>query len=408
MLLGQRQEPEVSSRLAVGDLEALIREARRRQRRRWRARAAAAVVVLGCAAAVVALVAVPRQSGIASGAKVAAGAAGGSIVALKDPTSLAVSSAGVLYVVDTARDQILRRLPDGRFAVVAGSGREGFSGDGGPATKAELRLSEYSGVVAGADGTVYFADTGNNRVRAVLADGRIDTVVGDGRGTGIGASPSALTGSRPALRVELNSPTGLAFGPRGELYIAAQDIVALSRGTVSYFAGRTGSSIPTPADQLSDALSDGSGLAFDRAGDMFVADFPWLLERTSCGRVRFLGTGFRSMGGSGILASSPDHVVYEAYGQGAISRRVAAWPVSSASKLSGMSPRGVQSVIGPSVLIATLGTEHGMRTGFAPNGLAVGPDRTIYTDTNRSMWSTRSALVEIQPGGHVRRLWISH
>jgi hypothetical protein len=141
---------------------------------------------------------------------------------------------------------------------------------------------------------------------------------------------------------------------------------------------------------------------------MFVAVFPWLLERTSGGRMRFLGTGFRSMGGSGILASSPDHVVFEAYGLGIIIRRVAVWPVPSASKLSAMSPRGVQSVIAPSVLIAALGTEHGTRIGFAPNGLAIGPDGTIYTDTNWSLWSTRSGLVEIQPGGHVRRLWISH
>jgi sugar lactone lactonase YvrE len=195
-----------------------------------------------------------------------------------------VSGAGVLFVVDPVRDQILRRLRDGRFAVLAGSGRRGFSGDGAPATKAALRLAGTSGVAVGAGGIVYFADTGNNRVRAVLANGRIETIAGEGRDTGIGASSPPLTGSRPARDVELDNPTGLAFGPHGELYIAAQDIVAVSHtGTVSYVAGRTGGSRRPASDELSDA----SGLAFDQRGDMFVSVFPSLFERTSRGQVRF-------------------------------------------------------------------------------------------------------------------------
>jgi len=74
---------------------------------------------------------------------------------------------------------------------------------------------------------------------------------------------------------------------------------------------------------------------------------------------------------------------------------------------STMSPRAVQSMIARRLLFQTIGAQHKIQAGFAPHEHAVGPDRTIYTDTNESLWSTASALVEIQPGGHVRRLWIS-
>ena len=252
---------------------------------------------------------------------------------LKAPARLAVSASGTLYVVDPARDQILRPRADGRFAVVAGSGREGFSGDGGPATRAALRLGAYSDVIVGAGGTVYFADTGNNRVRAVLPSGWIETVAGDGRGKVTGTWPP-LIGSRPALRAELVNPTGLAFAPNGELYIAAQDIVALSRkGTLSYFVGPTGGSRSTPRSYLVNGTP--TGLAFCRAGDMFVSTFPGLAERTAAGQIRFLGNDFRAAGGPGILTSSPDHAVFEAYGtDGIVSRRVGSWPVSQGSVIA--------------------------------------------------------------------------
>ena len=100
---------------------------------------------------------------------------------LKHPYGLTVARNGDLYIVDVGRDQVLRRLPSGKFHVVAGDGRRGFSGDGGLATAAELNLSVSSGIVIANDGTLYIADSGNDRVRAVSPDGTIRTVAGDGR-----------------------------------------------------------------------------------------------------------------------------------------------------------------------------------------------------------------------------------
>jgi hypothetical protein len=390
------------------DAETLFKEARRRERQR---RAVIAVVGLVVVGAVVACVLLLDGGGSGKASPEPRRSAGPAAIvataALKQPMSLAVSRAGVLYIVDPARDQILRRLRDGRFAVVAGNGHVGFSGDGGPATKAALRLSDNSDVAVGASGTIYFADTGNDRVRAVLPDGRIETVAGDGHRVARDVGPPYLTGSRRAVRTELDDPTSLAFGPGGKLYISAQDIVALSNGgTLSYFAGPT-----SPRFGAEDHLSQGPGaaIAFDRAGDMFVSSFPWLTERTAAGQILFLGDGFRSDGAQGILASSPNGTVYEGYGDfgGIVNRLVNPRPVANGQI---MSVRGLQSVVSPDLLRRLLKTrgKGKFRNGFGPKGLAIAGSGAIYTDTDSGYWSSVGALVEITSSGHVRRLWISH
>jgi sugar lactone lactonase YvrE len=385
------------------DAEALIKEAGRRQRRRRAAVAAVGLVVVGVIVAAV----VELEGG--GGSKASPGSqrptgpsATVATVTLKQPTALAVSSAGVLYIVDPARDQILRRLPSGRFAVVAGSGSKGFSGDGGLATKAALRLTEDSDVAVSANGTIYFADTGNGRVRAVLQDRRIETFAGDGRRTPQNVNPPYLTGSRQALHTDLVDPSGLAFGPGGKLYISAQDVVALSRdGTLSYFAGSTHSGASGYSH-----LFDGypNGIAFDRAGDLFVSSFPSLTERTATGRVVFLGDGFRSDGAKGILASSPAGTVYEGYGDaaGIVNRLIDPHPVSNGRVIS---TGGVENVVSHGSLDEVLGSRAGIQNGFGPSGLAIETNGAIYTDTDRGYWSSVSALVEIKPGGSVRELW---
>ena len=93
-----------------------------------------------------------------------------SAVVPQRPTALAVGPNGNLYIADQTRNQILERLADGTFVVVAGSGQAGYMGDGGsPATAA--KIDRPGGMVFAADGTLYFADEGNQRVRAISPSG---------------------------------------------------------------------------------------------------------------------------------------------------------------------------------------------------------------------------------------------
>jgi hypothetical protein len=134
---------------------------------------------------------------------------------------LAVAPDGALYVTDgvgdgfePGGDRVLVRLPDGRFRVIAGDGKVGFSGDGGPAVEAEL--SSVSDLVFAPDGMLYIADGG--RVRTVGRDGVIRTIVGDGQ-----PRQTIANGTR-ALSAALGSggpnPLRIALSPAGQLYIA--------------------------------------------------------------------------------------------------------------------------------------------------------------------------------------------
>ena len=106
----------------------------------------------------------------------------------------------------------VRRIdPDGLIWTVAGATAPGFSGDGGPATEAQL--NNPKDVAFGPDGSLYIADSGNQRVRRVDPDGIITTVAGNGdllyNGDDI-----------PAVDASLSTPVALAIGPDSSLYIA--------------------------------------------------------------------------------------------------------------------------------------------------------------------------------------------
>ncbi|MGQ9524333.1 MAG: NHL domain-containing protein [Armatimonadota bacterium] len=95
------------------------------------------------------------------------------------PSSVAVGPDGSVYVSDTGKNRVRRIGLDGIIRTVAGGGKpEDDLGDNGPAVDA--RLSEPKGIAVGPDGTLFIADTGNHRVRMVDRDGIITTVAGTG------------------------------------------------------------------------------------------------------------------------------------------------------------------------------------------------------------------------------------
>ena len=83
-----------------------------------------------------------------------------------------------MYFCDRLNHRVRRISPDGIITTIAGTGEEGYSGDGGPATAAQLALPE--GVAIAADGGLYIADYRNNRVRRVAPNGTITTIAGNG------------------------------------------------------------------------------------------------------------------------------------------------------------------------------------------------------------------------------------
>jgi len=130
---------------------------------------------------------------------------------LYGPTGLALDHAGNLYIADTSNHRVRMLTPAGILATVAGTGVTGFAGDGGAAAAAQL--SYPSALAVDAAGNLYIADTGNNRIRILTPDGIIATIAG----TGVAAF-NGETGL--ALQIALDNPGGLALDAQGDLFIA--------------------------------------------------------------------------------------------------------------------------------------------------------------------------------------------
>jgi DNA-binding beta-propeller fold protein YncE len=130
---------------------------------------------------------------------------------LSDPRGVAVGPDGSIYIAEWLAARVRKVDPEGIITTVAGNGKRGYAGDGGPATKARLNLP--MAVAAAADGTVLIADTCNHRIRKVDTAGTITTIVGTGE-------QGCSGDGGPASRATLFWPSGLALAPNGDLYIA--------------------------------------------------------------------------------------------------------------------------------------------------------------------------------------------
>ena len=139
------------------------------------------------------------------------------VSSLDSPSAVAVNSLGEVYIADTGNQRVRAIVSAGErrpkiLITVAGNGESSFSGERTPATNATLHFP--SDVALDSDGNIYFSDTGNHRVRRVdLSTGLITTVAGNG------VAGSRGVGGR-GTDTRLHSPEGLAFDSEGRLYIA--------------------------------------------------------------------------------------------------------------------------------------------------------------------------------------------
>ena len=131
---------------------------------------------------------------------------------LAGPTGIWVDSSHNIYIVDKDNDRIRKVASNGVISTVAGSSTaDVYAGDGGKATSASL--NRPNGIAFDTAGNIYIADTGNHVVRKVNTSGIISTVAGN--------NSSAYSGDGgPAIDASLSEPSGLAFDGAGNLYIA--------------------------------------------------------------------------------------------------------------------------------------------------------------------------------------------
>lgn len=186
---------------------------------------------------------------------------------LWNPQGLALDGAGRLYVADSTNHRIRVIDSNGTITTLAGSGRPGFGGDDGPST--EAMLLRPSDVAVDALGNVYIADTGNHRIRRV-SNGIITTVAGNSR-VGFGGDGG------PADLATLNNPEGVAVDMYGSVYIADTRNHMVRRvdldGTISTIMGTGSRGYTGDGDPATSAsLNLPSGVAVDWRGGVYVAD----------------------------------------------------------------------------------------------------------------------------------------
>lgn len=199
---------------------------------------------------------------------------------LNNPFDVAFDTKGNLYLSDTFNHRIRRvDAESGVITTVVGEGKKGFSGDGGPATKA--RLDEPYGIVLDPAGNLYFADRLNRRVRRVDAKTNVITTVA-------GSSSKTFSGDGgPASDAGLAEPNGVALDPESRrLYIAdvadnRVRVVNLEKGTIATFAGIGKAKHSGDGGQASDAAifgaravevsSDGTVYILERQGNTLRA-----------------------------------------------------------------------------------------------------------------------------------------
>lgn len=136
------------------------------------------------------------------------------------PSSVAVAASGDVYVADARHHRISRIDGEtGELVTLVGTGTAGFDGDLKAA--AATRIHSPSSVAIAANGDVYFADTGNHRIRMVsAATGRVRTIAGTGESGSASDDAAAIGDGGPAIKARLNAPADLAIGPDGDIYIA--------------------------------------------------------------------------------------------------------------------------------------------------------------------------------------------
>jgi sugar lactone lactonase YvrE len=217
------------------------------------------------------------------------------------PAGLAFDLEGNLYIADRENHRVRKVDTKGYISTFAGIGEAGFSGDEGPAVKARLNLP--SGVVVDKKGNLYISDRSNDRIRVVDKKGVIRTYAGSG--------VAGFQGDAgPALKAQLDKPFGIALDETENLYIADRNnnrvrkvspdgiITTVAGDGGFFFMGDNG-----PAYRASVAAP--TGVALDSKGNLYIADRNnnrvRVVDRTGMIRT-VVGTGQQDYNGDSEMA----------------------------------------------------------------------------------------------------------
>jgi len=185
--------------------------------------------------------------------------------AFMNPQAVVVDAAGDLYIADNSLPRVRVVSPAGIITTIAGNGFEGFSGDGGTATNAEVGL--VYGLARDAAGAIYIADATNSRIRKV-SGGVITTVAGNGSAYYVGDSG-------PASDAQLVGPYVGAIDAKGNLYIVDDGVRVRkisAAGIITTVAGNGSQNYSGDGGPATSAGIGPAAVAVDAGGNLYISD----------------------------------------------------------------------------------------------------------------------------------------
>ena len=229
------------------------------------------------------------------------------------PVAVAADSAGNVFVADSHNNRVRKIDPKGNIVTIAGNGFPGFSGDGGPAASA--RLYAPNALAFDASGNLYISDAGNNRIRAISTQGVITTVAGNGAPSGEGLPLVTSDGPATTVSLQLEAAFGNPYFPGGVAADAGGNIYLSDAGNCRVRKLTPDGTIITLAGTSSPGIPCGPplasprGLAVDAAGNVYIADGQYVREIAAGGTLTTIagnGKGYSGDGGPAVSAGLDD------------------------------------------------------------------------------------------------------
>jgi sugar lactone lactonase YvrE len=205
----------------------------------------------------------------------------GTSAQFNSPSGIAVDSAGNVYIGDGLNFTIRKITPSGMVSTLAGTAGVKGSADG---VGAAARFQSITDVAIDRSGAVIVADTGNNAIRRISADGVVTTIAG--------ALPNKGSGDGIALASRFDAPGGMARDNAGNIFVADTGNFTVRKltpsGAAATFAGKAGEAGSNDGAGTLATFTTPKSVALDSQGNLYVADYSLIRKISASGDVKLI------------------------------------------------------------------------------------------------------------------------